>query len=41
MNLQKGLDNLVRVIRENITGVKIIKSLSKKKRITKERDLIR
>ena len=29
MNLQKSIDNLVRVIRENITGVKIIKSLSK------------
>lgn len=29
MNLQKSIDNLVRVIRENITGVKVIKSLSK------------
>ncbi|WP_455543119.1 ABC transporter ATP-binding protein, partial [Intestinibacter sp.] len=29
MNLQKSIDNLVKVIRENITGVKVIKALSK------------
>lgn len=29
MNLQKSIDNLVRVIRENITGTKVIKALSK------------
>lgn len=29
MNLQKSIDNLIRVIRENITGVRIIKSLDK------------
>lgn len=29
MNLQKSIDSLVRVVRENITGAKVIKALSK------------